>query len=49
MFEVDAAGVKIWEYINRHSPDEVAEITEARVYPSNYFRVSDWSCENRRN
>lgn len=43
-FEIDAAGRVIWEYINRYSAEEVAEITEARVYPASYFTVSDWSC-----
>ena len=45
VFETDASGRIIWEYINRYDEDEVAEITEARIYPANYFRVSDWSCE----
>ena len=45
VFEVDAEGHIIWEYINRYSEEEVAEITEARVYPRNYFSVSDWTCE----
>ena len=46
VFEVDASGNTIWEYINRYSDDEVAEITEARVYPESYFRVSSWLCED---
>jgi hypothetical protein len=45
VFETDATGRIIWEYINRYDSDEVAEISEARVYPASYFRVSDWSCE----
>jgi hypothetical protein len=45
VFETDATGRIIWEYINRYDSDEVAEITEARIYPTNYFKVSDWSCE----
>jgi hypothetical protein len=45
VFETDAAGRVIWEYINRYSSDEVAEITEARLYPASYFSVSDWSCD----
>lgn len=45
VFETDAAGRIIWEYINRYDSDEVAEITEARIYPADYFKVSDWSCE----
>ncbi len=42
--ESDAAGNVVWEYINRYSPEEVAEITEARVYPKSYFNVSEWTC-----
>ena len=45
VFETDATGRIIWEYINRYDSDEVAEINEARIYPADYFRVSDWSCE----
>lgn len=48
VFETDASGNIIWEYVNRYSRDEVAEITEARVYPVSYFRVSSCSCEDRR-
>jgi arylsulfotransferase ASST len=42
--EVDANGKLLWEYVNRYSPDEIAEIGEARLYPSGYFTVTDWSC-----
>lgn len=45
VFESDAAGRVIWEYINRYDSEAVAEITEARLYPQNYFTVSSWSCE----
>jgi hypothetical protein len=45
VFETDSTGRIIWEYINRYDSDEVAEITEARVYPASYFSVSKWSCE----
>ena len=47
VFETDAEGGIIWEYINRYSLDEIAEITEARLYPTSYFSVSDWSCSDR--
>ena len=46
VFETDQAGNLIWEYINRFSAEEVAEITEARAYPTSYFSVGDWSCEH---
>lgn len=42
--ETDAAGNIIWEYVNRFDADEVAEISEARAYPKDYFNVDDWSC-----
>jgi hypothetical protein len=45
VFETDATGRIIWEYINRYDSDEVAEITEARIYSADYFNVSNWSCE----
>ena len=45
VFETDSEGRVIWEYINRYDSDEVAEVTEARIYPSSYFNVIEWSCE----
>jgi hypothetical protein len=45
VFETDATGRIVWEYINRYDSDKVAEIGEARIYPADYFNVSDWSCE----
>jgi hypothetical protein len=42
VFEVDKDGNIIWEYINRYDEDEVAEITEARVYPKKYFQKVSW-------
>jgi hypothetical protein len=45
VFETDATGRVIWEYINRYDSDETAGIGEARIYPASYFRISDWSCE----
>jgi len=44
VFETNAAGNIVWEYINRYSEEEVAEVTEARVYSNSYFKFSDWSC-----
>ena len=45
VFETNAEGRIVWEYINRYDSDLVIETTEARIYPASYFRVSDWSCE----
>ena len=44
VFEIDADGAMVWEYVNRYDDDSVAEITEARVYSRAYFDVADWSC-----
>lgn len=43
-FEIDQSKRIVWEYINRYSPQAVAEITEARLYPASYFTAQDWSC-----
>ena len=42
VFEVDKDGNIIWQYINRYDEDEVAEITEARIYPKKYFQDVNW-------
>ncbi len=49
VLETDTTGQVVWEYINRYKQDEVAELTEARVYPANYFNVMNWSCEANTN
>jgi hypothetical protein len=46
--EVDAADRVVWEYVNRYSDEEVAELDEARLYPAAYFDVGDWSCPGGR-
>jgi Arylsulfotransferase (ASST) len=45
VFQTDAEGKVVWEYVNRYSAEEVAEITEARAYPNSYFTVESWSCD----
>ena len=45
VIEVDDSGNVIWEYINRYDEKFVAEVPYARIYPSSYFNVDDWSCE----
>jgi hypothetical protein len=47
VFETDASGKIVWEYVNRYSANWVAEVTEARLYAASYFTVKDWSCEFR--
>jgi len=42
VFQTDAQGQIVWQYINRYDEDHVAEITEARLYPADYFTVKDW-------
>lgn len=42
-FQVDPNGKVVWEYINYYKDDEVAEISEARLYPKSYFTVADWT------
>jgi hypothetical protein len=44
VFETNKDGQVIWEYIDRYSANEVAEISAAHLYPANYFTVEDWSC-----
>ena len=44
VIEIDADRRKVWEYVNRHDDRRVAEVTEARLYPSGAFTVADWSC-----
>lgn len=44
LFEVDAEGDVIWEYINRYDKTDVLEMTDAAIYPKAYFTVTDWSC-----
>ena len=44
LLETNSSGQIIWEYINRYNEDEIAELTEARIYPASYFDVKKWSC-----
>ncbi len=44
VFETDPEGEIVWEYINRFDEAQVAEITEARLLPADYFASVDWSC-----
>jgi hypothetical protein len=45
VFEVNSAGELVWEYVNRYSEDEVAEVSQATRYREEYFTVDDWTCE----
>jgi len=44
VLETDAGGNIIWEYVNRYDDANVAEVTEAALYPPDYFTVTDWNC-----
>jgi hypothetical protein len=44
VFEVNASGEIVWEYINRYDDDMVATVTEAIRYPESYFTVDGWEC-----
>ena len=44
VIETDADGNVVWEFVNYFDDENVAEITEARLYPKGYFTVADWSC-----
>jgi hypothetical protein len=44
VLETDASGKIVWEYVRHHNAKEVTELTEARVYPADYFTVQDWTC-----
>jgi hypothetical protein len=47
--EVDHDRRIVWRYVNRYDEDEVAQITQARIYPANYFNFDTgaWTCESR--
>jgi hypothetical protein len=45
VFEISKDGEIVWEYINKYNDEYVAEITESRVYPREYFQIDDWSCQ----
>ena len=44
IFEVDADGNIVWEFVNRYDKDRVTWVHDAAVYPADFFKVSDWSC-----
>lgn len=44
VFEADARGTIVWEFVNRYDDRDVAVVTEGTRYPEEYFDVADWSC-----
>lgn len=43
-FQVTPDGKIVWEYVNRWDDKQITWIHDAEVYPADYFKVSDWSC-----
>lgn len=46
VFEIDAQGQTVWEYINRYDADQVLRMNDARLYSASYFNVEDWGCQS---
>jgi len=44
VFEIDANGTLVWEFINRFDEESVAIVGMGARYSENYFDVTDWSC-----
>jgi hypothetical protein len=44
VFEFDANGEIVWEFVNRYDDTSSALISEATRYPTSYFTVTDWTC-----
>ena len=44
VLEVDANGQIVWEYVNRYDLDFVGEITNATIYPADYFQAEWKTC-----
>ena len=44
LFQINAQGELVWEFINGYDETRVAEITGGQAYPVDYFDVEDWSC-----
>ena len=44
VFETDAAGNTVWEWVNRYDDENVTWMHDASVLPSDYFSGTDWSC-----
>ncbi len=45
--EVSRSRGVLWEYVNRYSEDEIAQITEAELYPASNFTFDThaWTCD----
>ncbi len=45
VLEVDADGQIVWEYVNHYDDDFVGEVTDALIYPADYFQAEWRSCD----
>ena len=45
VLEVDADGQVVWEYVNHYDDDFVGEVTDAVIYPADYFEAGWQTCE----
>lgn len=45
ILEIDSTGNIAWEFINKYDDQDVAKITQAIRYPTDYFQLQDWSCQ----
>jgi hypothetical protein len=45
--EVSRSHGVVWEYVNRYSRDEIAQMTQAQLYPARYFTFDTdaWPCD----
>ena len=46
VFEIDATGRTVWEFINAYDEDRVARVSGAKWYPADHVQVTDWSCRS---
>ena len=44
VLEVDGHGQIVWEYVNAHDDKTVGEITDAHLYPADYFKTGWQTC-----
>jgi len=45
VFEIDAQGDVVWEYVKPYDDAYASLIANAIRYDKDYFNVSDWSCQ----
>jgi hypothetical protein len=45
VFEVDANGNIVWEFVKPYDEAYASLIAIAQRIPTNYFTVDDWNCD----